>query len=120
MYLSTFRSIYSNIADMNMEDENDEAVEYAEPLDGSLLDVSVNEEVKETFECDICGGHYSTKANLKRHLKKHEDPAFECKKCTQYFPSAAETKFLNGKISFIKRYLPHYNLCYMPLPLFQK
>ena len=64
---------------MNMEDENDEAVEYAEPLDGSLLDVSVNEEVKETFECDICGGHYSTKANLKRHLKKHEDPAFECK-----------------------------------------
>ena len=90
MYLSTFGSIYSNIADMNMEEENDEAVEYAEPLDGSLLDVSVNEEVKETFECDICGGHYSTKANLKRHLKKHEDPAFECKKCTQYFPSAAE------------------------------
>ena len=90
MYLSTFRSIYSNIAIMNMEDENDEAVEYAEPLDGSLLDVSVNEEVKETFECNICGGHYSTKANLKRHLKKHEDPAFECKKCTQYFPSAAE------------------------------
>ena len=68
---------------MNMEDENDEAVEYAEPLGGSLLDVSVNEEVKETFECDICGGHYSTKANLKRHLKKHEDPAFECEKvCT--------------------------------------
>ena len=31
-----------------------------------------------------------------------------------------KTKFLNGKISFIKRYLPHYNLCYMPLPLFQK
>ena len=50
---------------MNMEDKNDEAVEYAEPLNGSLLDVSVNEEVKETFMCDICGGHYSTKANLK-------------------------------------------------------
>ena len=34
--------------------------------------------------------------------------------------SCKKTKFLNGKISFIKRYLPHYNLCYMPLPLFQK
>ena len=44
-----------------------------------MLNVSVNEEVKETFECDICAGHYSTKANLKRQLKKHEDPAFECK-----------------------------------------
>ena len=32
----------------------------------------------------------------------------------------SKTKFLNGKISFIKRYLPHYNLCYMPLPPFQK
>ena len=66
IYLSTFRSIYSNIADMNMKEENAEAVEYAEPLDGSLLDVSVNEEVKETFECDICGRHYSTKANFKK------------------------------------------------------
>ena len=65
-------------------------MEYAEPLDGSLFGVSINEEVKETFECDICGGHYSTKANLKRHLKKYEDPAFECKKYTQYFPRAAE------------------------------
>ena len=54
---------------MYMKGENDEVIEYADTLDGSLLDVSVNEEVKETFECDICGGHYSTKANLKRHLK---------------------------------------------------
>ena len=37
-----------------------------------------------------------------------------------YEPRHEKTKFLNGKISFIKRYLPHYNLCYMPLPLFQK
>lgn len=70
--------------------ESDGVLEFADPLDGSLLDVSVNEEVKETFECNICGGHYSTKGHLKRHLKKHEDPAFECKKCTLYFSNGVE------------------------------
>ena len=31
--------------------EGDEDMKFAEPLDGSLLDVSVNEEVKETLIC---------------------------------------------------------------------
>ena len=44
---------------MNIEHdtgESEKVLEFAEPLDGSLLGVSINEEVKETFKCDI----YST------------------------------------------------------------
>ncbi|KAH3776257.1 oocyte zinc finger protein XlCOF6-like [Dreissena polymorpha] len=68
------------------DEDMDEAVD---PLDGSFLDVSVEQTVSaESLECDICGNRYKTKVSLKRHLKKHSsDNTFECTRCTQYFNS---------------------------------
>ena len=62
-------------------------IEFDEPLDGSFLDVSHQEEVgSERYTCDICESTYSSKYNLKRHAKTHDERfTFECTKCTQYF-----------------------------------
>ena len=59
-----------------------------------------------------------TQPNNIRHTQGNKKVALFNDVCLLY--NGIKTKFLNGKISFIKRYLPHYNLCYMPLPPFQK
>ncbi|KAH3861616.1 hypothetical protein DPMN_024549 [Dreissena polymorpha] len=55
--------------------------------DGSLLDISLEEELStsERFSCGICEASYARKANLKRHLKTHEDGCIKCSVCTQFF-----------------------------------
>ncbi|KAH3872736.1 hypothetical protein DPMN_035958 [Dreissena polymorpha] len=42
--------------------------------DGSLLDISLEEELctSERFSCGICETSYARKAYLKRHLKTHD------------------------------------------------
>ncbi|KAH3859161.1 hypothetical protein DPMN_101877 [Dreissena polymorpha] len=54
--------------------------------DGSLLDISLEEELStsERFSCGICEASYARKANLKRHLKTHEDGCIKCSVCTQF------------------------------------
>ena len=67
-------------------DHNLDDLEFEDPLDGSLLDVSYQEEVGEQYTCGICDASYSTKQHLKRHLKAHDDRfSFQCRSCTQYF-----------------------------------
>ena len=69
MYLSTFRSIYSNIADMNMEEENAEAVEYA----GSE-------------KC--CTRKFLTKKKFQDYVNTHTGvKLFSCTVCSKYFHS---------------------------------
>jgi hypothetical protein len=73
-----------------LNDSNTDGPEVIAPLDGSFLDVPMEEVVNGNgFDCDICGNSYKTKNLLKRHLKKHsnEPKTYECPRCTQYFPS---------------------------------
>ncbi|XP_053395655.1 gastrula zinc finger protein XlCGF7.1-like [Mercenaria mercenaria] len=75
-----------------MEGENNFELEADEPLDGSLLDISIEEEVdNEVFDCGICSKSYKTKDNLKRHLKVHDDKyKFSCTCCTLFFTTEHE------------------------------
>ncbi|KAH3721845.1 hypothetical protein DPMN_064793 [Dreissena polymorpha] len=54
------------------------------PTNGSLLDISLDEELctSERFSCGICEASYARKAYLKRHLKTHEDGCIKCSVCT--------------------------------------
>jgi stress-induced morphogen len=46
------------------------------PLDGSFLDISLEETVHTTkydsYQCDICQKKFKSQQNLKRHLKIHD------------------------------------------------
>jgi uncharacterized Zn-finger protein len=66
-----------------------------EPLDGSFLNVSVEHEVEstpeKTFECSICDKRYTSRNNLKRHIKIHDDKfQFVCRKCPIFFETKEE------------------------------
>ena len=65
-------------------------VDFQDPLEGSILDVSAHEEVAQRFTCGICDSSFATNYNLQRHCKTHNDRfTFECTKCTQYFTTKA-------------------------------
>ena len=56
---------------MELHEEAPSLDETMYPLDGSFLEVSMEEtDSSETFDCDICGRTYKSKVTLKRHLKK--------------------------------------------------
>ena len=65
-------------------------IEELQPLDGSLLDVSMTEEVNTGYECTTCGKKFKHKNNLCRHMHAHQGNTICCKSCTQYFKSKAE------------------------------
>ncbi|KAH3863950.1 hypothetical protein DPMN_026958 [Dreissena polymorpha] len=70
--------------------------------DGSLLDISVEEELctSERFSCRICGASYARKASLKRHLKTHKDGCIKCSVYTQFFKTDEDKrKHIEGKHS---------------------
>ena len=52
-------------------DHNFEDIDFEDPLDGSLLDVSVQEEIDEQYRCGISNASFFLKSNLKRHPKAH-------------------------------------------------
>jgi KRAB domain-containing zinc finger protein len=70
------------------------------PLDGSFLNISLEETVHTTkydsYQCDICQKKFKSQHNLKRHLKIHDSTKFFCPSCTQYFDS--EEKLNKHKI----------------------
>ena len=70
------------IVQIKSMDHNLEDIDFEDPLDGSLLDVSVQEEIVEQYIFGISSAVFFCllKSNLKRHL------IFHCK-CTQYFTS---------------------------------
>ena len=72
---------------MNSSDaESDGAVD---AVDGSFLDISLNETVASpSYQCAICETQFTRKDNLKRHLRVHLDtPQHHCMSCNQYFSS---------------------------------
>ncbi|KAH3795707.1 transcription factor IIIA-like [Dreissena polymorpha] len=62
--------------------------------DGSLLDISLEEELctSERFSCGICEASYARKAYLNRHLKTHEDGCIKCSVCTQFFKTEEDKR----------------------------
>ena len=46
-------------------DHNLEDIDFENPSDRSILNVSIQEEVGEQFTCGICDASYSKKTNLK-------------------------------------------------------
>ena len=62
--------------------------------DGSLLDISLEEELctSERFSCGICEASYARKAYLKRHLKTHKDGCIKCTVCTQFFKTEEDKR----------------------------
>lgn len=70
------------------------------PLDGSFLNISLEETVHTTkydsYQCDICQKKFKSQQNLKRHLKIHDGTKLFCPSCTQYFDS--EEKLNKHKI----------------------
>ncbi|KAH3784620.1 hypothetical protein DPMN_162581 [Dreissena polymorpha] len=62
--------------------------------DCSLLDISLEEELStsERFSRGICEASYARKANLKRHLKTHEDGFIKCSVCTQFFKNEEDKR----------------------------
>ena len=61
------------------------------PLDGSFLNISLEETVHTTrydsYLCDICQKKFKSQHNLERHLKILDGTKFFCPSCTQYFDS---------------------------------
>lgn len=72
------------------------------PLDGSLIDAEVREEVDDTIEapsgngnqapsgsteyiCSTCNNKYKQKNSLKRHMKSHNRANSKCTACHLYF-----------------------------------
>jgi uncharacterized Zn-finger protein len=56
------------------------------PLDGSFLNISLEETVHTTkydsYQCDICQKKFKSQHNLKSHLKIHDSTKFFCPSCT--------------------------------------
>ena len=81
---------------MISEDESDFEGVQNDPLDGSMLDISVNEVVSTTPDkqsnpsCSECGKSFSTSASLKRHKKSHLVGTIRCMGCHQYFETEAD------------------------------
>ena len=66
-----------------------------EALDGSMLDVSITEEVTTQKtptrrSCSECGKTFTTKAHLTRHLKSHVPNSIRCTGCHLYFQTEQE------------------------------
>ncbi|KAH3716114.1 hypothetical protein DPMN_058832 [Dreissena polymorpha] len=53
--------------------------------DGSLLDLSVEEELVLASGSRLEVVSYARKASLKRHLKTHGDGCLKCSVCTQFY-----------------------------------
>ena len=56
------------------------------PLDGSFLNISLQETVHTTkydsYQCDICQKKFKSQQNLKRHLEIHDGTTLFCPSCT--------------------------------------
>ena len=66
-----------------------------EALDGSILDVSITEEVTKQKtptrpSCSECGKTFTTKAHLTRHMKSHVLNSIRCTGCHLYFQTEQE------------------------------
>ena len=79
----------SNSEEFQPEEAPASEEEFQGPLECSIIKtkVSCHKDLSgKNFICNICDRQYANRANLNRHLKKHNDKfTFECKKCTQYF-----------------------------------
>ncbi|VDI81900.1 Hypothetical predicted protein [Mytilus galloprovincialis] len=50
----------------------------------SNIEPSPSTEAKEVH-CDVCNKKFSTKANLKRHIRRHNGSMLECSECSKQF-----------------------------------